>query len=208
MPIATSLRQGELLGLNWSDLDWNNRRLRIHRQIQRQQGGLKYTKPKSAAGRRVIVLGATTIEKLRKQQELQDIERKMAGVNRKEGDLIFPTPIGTPMDGCNLYHDFKKILKMAGLPNIRFHDLRHTAATFMLQQGVQSKVVQELLGHSDISLTLNTYSHVLPIMQDEAADKMDELFTPIDVSNEIRKLGDQSSRYVISAEKTDKGSSG
>lgn len=195
LAIATGLRQGELLGLKWSDLDWNNRMLRVQRQVQRQPGGLKFTEPKSAAGRRVIVLGVATLEIMRKQQELQDLERKVAGDAWKENDLIFPSPIGTPMDGSNLYHRFKELLKVAGLPDIRFHDLRHTAATLMLQQGVNPKIVQERLGHSDISLTLNTYSHVLPAMQEEAAEKLDNLLTPIDVSEEIKHIGERTVGY-------------
>jgi integrase len=87
------------------------------------------------------------------------------------------------------------------LPNIRFHDLRHTAATLMLQQGVHPKVVQERLGHSDISMTLNTYSHVLPVMQDEAAEKLDDLLTPINVSDEIKKLGEGQSSDIPLTEK-------
>jgi integrase len=83
------------------------------------------------------------------------------------------------------------MLKKAELPDVRFHDLRHTAATLMLQQGIHPKVVQERLGHSDISMTLNTYSHVMPGMQDEAAGKLDELLTPINVSNDLKKLGER-----------------
>jgi integrase len=81
-------------------------------------------------------------------------------------------------------------------PDIRFHDLRHTAATLMLQQGIHPKVVQERLGHSDISMTLNTYSHVLPSMQEEAADKMDELLKPIEVSEELKKLAEPQQKYT------------
>ena len=92
-----------------------------------------------------------------------------------------------------MYKDFKDTLKKAGLPDIRFHDLRHTAATLMLQQGTHPKIVQERLGHSDISLTLNTYSHVLPSMQEEAAEKMDEILVPIDVSESLKKVEEQSS---------------
>jgi len=91
----------------------------------------------------------------------------------------------------NLYHSFKRLLKEAGLPDMRFHDLRHTAATLMLQQGVNPKVVQERLGHSDIVLTLGTYSHVLPVLQDEAAQKMDELLTPIDISEELKNIQEE-----------------
>ncbi len=187
LAVTTGLRQGELLGLKWSDVDWTNRRLRIQRQVQRLSGGLEFSEPKTAAGRRVIALGVSTIEKLRMHQLLQSEERKAAIEYWKENDMIFPSSKGTPMDPSNLYHNFKRLLIEAGLPDIRFHDLRHTAATLMLQQGIHPKVVQERLGHSDISMTLNTYSHVLPVMQDEAAEKLDELLTPINVSNELRR---------------------
>lgn len=188
LAVTTGLRQGELLGLKWSDVDWANRRFRIQRQLQRLRAGLVFSEPKSAAGRRVIALGVVTIEKLRKHQRLQAKEIQFAGKFWKENDMIFPSSKGTPMDPSNLYHNFKRLLKEAGLPDVRFHDLRHTAATLMLQQGTHPKVVQERLGHSDISMTLNTYSHVLPVMQDEAAEKLDILLTPINVSDDLKKL--------------------
>ena len=99
------------------------------------------------------------------------------------------------MDPDNMCHEFKRLLVKAGLPDIRFHDLRHTAASLMLQQGVHPKVVQERLGHSNISLTLNTYSHVLPVLQDEVAHKMDELLTPIDVSEQLKKVQELQAIY-------------
>ena len=204
LAVTTGLREGELLGLKWSDVDWINRRLRIQRQLQRLHRGLQFNEPKSAAGRRVIALGETTIEKLRKHQDFQAGERKAAGESWIENDMIFPSSTGTPMDPSNLYHSFKRLLKEAGLPDMRFHDLRHTAATLMLQQGVNPKVVQERLGHSDIVLTLGTYSHVLPVMQDEAAEKMDELLTPINVSNELKKLGEGKSSYNPTNQNLDK----
>ncbi len=101
------------------------------------------------------------------------------------------------MYSANMFKIFKSVLKLAGLPNIRFHDLRHTAATLMLQQGVHPKIVQARLGHSDITLTLNTYSHVLPSMQEEAADKLDELLTPINVSQEIKKVEEHQAKYEL-----------
>ena len=195
--VTTGLRLGELMGLKWSDLDWTNRRIRIQRQLQRLQGGLAFSEPKTAAGRRVIVLGSATIEKLRKHLELQSVERQFAGSSWKENDMMFPSTIGTPMDPSNLYHIFKDLLKLANLPDIRFHDLRHTAATLMLQQNVHPKIVQSRLGHSDISMTLNTYSHVLPSMQDEAAEKLDELLTPINISSEIKKLSERTPSFPL-----------
>ena len=97
---------------------------------------------------------------------------QIAGLWADHG-LVFPSAIGTPMSGGNLNRSFKTLLKRAGLPAVRFHDLRHTCATLLLRQGVNPKFVQELLGHADISLTLNTYSHILPDMGDAAAGAMD-----------------------------------
>jgi integrase len=94
-----------------------------------------------------------------------------------------------------MYKEFKALLRETELPNIRFHDLRHTAATLMLQQGIHPKIVQERLGHADISMTLNTYSHVLPSMQEEAALKMDELLNPIEVTDTIKAIRDQVAGY-------------
>ena len=105
------------------------------------------------------------------------------GERWQENDLMFPSSIGTPMDPHNLIHRFKQLLEEAGLPNIRFHDLRHTAATLMLKQGVSIKVVQERLGHSDAAMTLNVYSHTIPGMQEEAARKMDEITAVIEIAD-------------------------
>lgn len=191
LAVATGLRQAELFGLKWSDLDWDSMRLQIQRQIQRVRGhGLVFTEPKTANGRRVVVLGKSTKAVLQDHFKRQQIERQFAGNRWVETDLIFTSTIGTPIDHRNLFREFKELLKEAGLPDIRFHDLRHTAATLMLQQNIHPKVVQERLGHSDISLTLNTYSHVLPGMQEEAAEKMDTLLTPIDISRELIKVSD------------------
>lgn len=182
LALVTGLRQGEILGLRWSDLDWSSGQLQIQRQLQRISGqGKVFTEPKSKAGRRLVVLGQTTLAKLRFHNDLQHQEQLIAGDRWRENDLIFPSTIGTPHEPTTLLRHFKGDLIKAELPEIRFHDLRHTAATLMLQQGVHPKVVQERLGHSTISLTLDTYSHVIPSMQEEAAEKMDELLTPVAV---------------------------
>jgi len=145
--VSTGLRKGEILGLKWSDLDWNNGRLQIQRQVQRRKGeGLVLCEPKSASGRRVIISGEKTLDRLREHREEQYRERIMAGDKWQDNDLIFPTPIGKPLDQSKVSKVYKKCLKKADLPDLRFHDLRHTAASLMLQQGIHPKVVQERLG--------------------------------------------------------------
>lgn len=182
LALSTGLRQGELLGLKWSDLDWSNGHLRIQRQMQRVTGeGLLLLEPKTAGSRRVVTLGPAILEKLRAHRQNQDLHRAFTGDKWQEQDMIFTSSIGSPVDQRNLHRDFKLILDKAGLPNIRFHDLRHTAATLMLQEGIHPKIVQERLGHSQISITLDTYSHVLPAMQETAAAKMDEVLNLIEV---------------------------
>lgn len=195
--VTTGLRKGEILGLKWHDLDWNTGRIQIQRQVQRRKGeGLVFCEPKSASGRRVITLGQATLERLREHKKKQYQEKILTGEKWQDNDLIFPSPIGTPLDQSNVTKVYKECLSAADLPNIRFHDLRHTAATLMLQQGINPKIVQERLGHADISLTLNTYSHVLPSMQDEVAEKMDELLTLTDVSDELKKIKEPKREYI------------
>src|SRR5690348_1274549 len=104
-------------------------------------------------------------------------ERMKAGAGWEDSGLVFMTPIGTAIDARNVTREFHALLKDAELPPVRFHDLRHTAATLLLAQGVDPRTIMETLGHSQISLTLNTYSHVLPALQNEAADKLDEILT-------------------------------
>ena len=151
----------------------------------------------SAAGKRLVILSSQTIGALQTHFNLQIDETIAAGKRWQKNDLIFPSVFGTPLDHSNLSKDFKESLMRAGLPEIRFHDLRHTAATLLLMQGVNPKIVQERLGHSDISLTLNTYSHVMPSMQEEAAEKLDELLVPIDVSSQVKKVSETPRVYIL-----------
>lgn len=178
LAISTGLRQGELLGLQWNDLDFETGKLQVRRQLQRVRGeGVRLVEPKTAAGRRSITLGPTDLAKLKNHRKRQLEDRLLAGGRWKEQGLIFPSTIGTPLESSIAVRNFKALLKKSDLPDIRFHDLRHTAATLMLQEGVHPKVVQERLGHSTISMTLDTYSHVLPNMQDDAVARMEKLLS-------------------------------
>jgi len=177
LAITTGLRRGELLGLRWDDLDFVTGKLQVQRQLQRVRGeGLLFVEPKTRAGRRSISLARVDLVVLQAHRRRQLEERLFAGPRWEEHNLLFPSTLGTPHDPDNLSHEFKAILKASVLPAIRFHDLRHTAATIMLQQGTHPKIVQERLGHASINLTLDTYSHVLPNMQDVAAQTIDAVF--------------------------------
>jgi integrase len=176
MAVTTGMRMGELLGLRWSDLDWETGRLHVQRQLQHVVGeGLVLVEPKTRTGRRPIALGPSMLAKLLVHRERQQQERLFSGEDWQEHGLIFPSLVGTPKGPSELRREFKRLAKQAGLPEIRFHDLRHTAATLMLQQGVHPKVVQERLGHSSINITLDIYSHVFPNLQEDAAGRLEDL---------------------------------
>lgn len=182
LAVTTGLRQGELLGLRWNDLDWEKRSLQVGRQLKRKfRKGDYFEYPKTKAGRRTIILGSKTIEKLQEHWKCQNQERVLAGERWQENDLIFPTPIGTPMDHSNLYRAFKDFIRQAGLPEIRFHDIRHTAASLMLNHGTPVIVVSRRLGHSKASITLDIYGHLIPEMQNDVAEMMDELISPAEI---------------------------
>jgi integrase len=182
LAITAGLRESELLGLKWIDLDWIKRTLKIERQLDRPHGeGFQFSPPKTAFGKRSIKLGNKSIEILRKHFQNQQGERVAAGDVWKEYDLIFPTSVGTPIHQSQLIRSFKLLLKHAGLPPIRFHDLRHTSASLMLNHDIPVIIVSRRLGHARASITSDVYGHLLPNMQDEAAEMIDDLVTPTEV---------------------------
>jgi integrase len=172
--LASGLRLGEALGLAWKDVDLEKGTLRVRQALQRVNGEVKFVEPKSERSRRVVNLPAFAIEALKQHIQLQRKEKVLAGTRWVDSGLVFTSMIGTPMDERNVRREFRNLLKAAELPEIRIHDLRHTTATLLLTQGVHPRVVMETLGHSQISLTLDTYTHVLPSLQAEAAKRMDE----------------------------------
>jgi integrase len=174
LAITTGMRQGELLGLRWKDVDLDEQVLRVRATMQRTKEGLTFCEPKTAGSRRQIALTSQAITALRRHRANQAEERLRMGPSWEDKDLVFCTANGRPIEATNLLRrSFKPLLKKAGLPNLRFHDLRHTAATICLKKKVPAKVVSEMLGHSRIAITLDTYSHVLPDMQREATAAME-----------------------------------
>lgn len=182
LAVKTGMRQGELLGLKWSDLQWGSGRLFVRRQVQDVRGqGRIFQEPKTRAGRRTIQLGENTLQVLRVHYECQVLHKNDAGDLWKENDLIFPSKVGTPMDPSNLRLDYNKVIVRAGVPKIRFHDLRHTAASLMLNNKVPVIVVSKILGHSKPSITLDIYGHLYNEMQGDAARLMDSMLSPVKV---------------------------
>lgn len=138
---------------------------------------LNITEPKSTRSRRTIRMPGVVIAAVKAHRKRQLTERMAAGGGWQDTGLVFGTHFGSPLDSRNMTRTFKSLLQAAELPNVRFHDLRHTAATLLLAQGVDPRTIMETLGHSQISLTLNTYSHVLPALQAEGAAKLDAILT-------------------------------
>ncbi len=171
--LALGLRQGEALGLSWEDVDFTSRRLHVRHGLQRVGGALRLVEPKTRQSRRTIALPSIVIEALLHHRAVQSKERLFAGKRWHETGLVFTSTIGTPIEAGNLRRRFWKLLDKAELPRMRFHDLRHSCASLLLAQGVPARVVMETLGHSNISITMDTYTHVLPELQRQAADAMD-----------------------------------
>jgi integrase len=179
--LATGVRQGELLGLKWEDFDADKKTVRITRQAKPLPGGgFEFVVPKTKNGFRTIKLGDEMVELLNQHFVLQLDERATARKWENLG-LIFPSVVGTPLNPPNVVREFRSLLKRAGLPKIRFHDLRHTAASLMLNNGVDVLVVSRRLGHSKASITLDVYGHLIPSGQEKVAHLIENLISPISV---------------------------
>jgi len=172
--LATGLRQGELLGLRWEDVDLEARKtLRVSHSLARVKGKLELLEPKTERSRRMVVLPEVVVTALRAHRTRQRMERLVAGSRWVDTGHVFATTVGTALDAATVTRSFQRALDRAGLPRNRFHDLRHAAATFLLAQGFTLEDVKNLLGHSSIVLTSNTYGHVLEQRQRQVARGMD-----------------------------------
>ena len=170
--IGVGLRRGEALGLRWIDVDLDGGTLRVEQSVQRVDGKLRFAPPKTARSRRTIPLPSVCVAALRVHRAVQNAERLGAGLAWHDFGLVFTTSIGTPIEPRNLNRSFDALCARAGIRRVRVHDLRHTCASLLLAQGVAPRVVMEILGHSQLAVTMNIYSHVLPAVEREAADRM------------------------------------
>ncbi|MFL3867776.1 tyrosine-type recombinase/integrase [Streptomyces bacillaris] len=173
LALRSGLRKGELLGLHWEDLDFDSGTASIRRSLQRtQSGGLTHLPTKTRASERRIALPTECIHSLKEHKQQQDKESETAGSAWRDSGLVFTTPTGGPLDPANLTRRFRSFLDRADLRRIRFHDLRHSTATLLLEQGVDLVVIKELLGHAHIGVTAGVYAHVRLRLQRQAIDTL------------------------------------
>ena len=176
LAVTTGMRLGELLALRWQDVDIEEGSIRVRGTLSRTSEGLVITEPKTHGSRRQVSLGEIAVEALRLHRVNQTAERLLGGSDWRDNGLVFANKVGRPIEDTHVRRrSFEPLLAKARLPRIRFHDLRHTAATLLLAQGIHPKIVSERLGHSRVGITLDLYSHVTPTMQREAAVAMDAL---------------------------------
>lgn len=170
--LALGLRQGEALGLRWDDINFSVGTLRVSHQLQRIDAKLTLVPPKTERSRRTLVMPTMIVERLREHEKRQIAEKLWAGSKWQENGLVFANRAGGPTQARHVIREFHNALAHAGLRRVRFHDLRHSCATLLLVQGVSPRVVMDVLGHSEIALTMNAYSHIVPELQREAAQRM------------------------------------
>jgi integrase len=209
--LALGLREGETLGLRWQDVDLDAAELQVSYALQRikrpgaANGKLELIEPKTDRSRRKIALPQVAVSALHAHRARQAVEREQCGENWQETGMVFTTTVGTMLDPRNMLRTFYAIMstpdptdpepdpkkKRKLLPSLRFHDLRHSAATLLLAQGVHARYIMELLGHSSITLTMNTYGHVLEEMQRETARQADAVFNPPAVKLAVKPVAER-----------------
>jgi integrase len=183
LTLLTGLRRGEVLGLKWQDIDLVDGVLQVRRILSRvptKTPGRTHVyveaEPKTKQSRRSIAIAPFAIAALTAHRAKQLEAKTKAGRAWQEHDYVFCTALGTHLSPTQVVKEFKKVLNQAGLPDIRFHDLRHSSASLLLSLGVHPKIVQEILGHTQISMTMDVYSHVLPVMHREAINRLSTAF--------------------------------
>lgn len=181
--LATGLRRGELLGLKWEDVDLKNGVIKVRRSLTRVKTAegkteLVFQEPKTESSRRMVPLPSPVVSALKAHRRKQAEEKLLLGQDYQDNGFVFCHEDGRPLDPAWVTRNFHRLLKKAGVNDTNFHALRHTYATRLLELNEHPKVVQELLGHSSIEMTLDTYSHVMPEIKQAAVQKLDALFAP------------------------------
>jgi len=173
LAMSTGLRRSEIFGLRWCDVDFEASQLAVRQTLQEVRKRLYFREPKSSKSRRTVALSAFVLEALKRHRAGQAAERLSLGAGYRDLDLVLAQWDGSPWKPESISTLFRAVVRRAGLGHVRFHDLRHSHATQLLRLGVPAKVVSERLGHATIGITLDTYTHVLPGMQEDAAKKVD-----------------------------------
>lgn len=173
--LLTGLRQGEALGLRWDDIDFTASELIVRRSLQRiARVGMQEVEPKTQRSRRSVALPSLASEALVRERDRQRFAARMAGSRWVDSGYVFTSTVGTPLSGPRVTARFQERLAATGLPRLRFHDLRHGTASLMLAMGEHPRTIMETLGHSTIRVTMDTYAHVLPSVQRDAANRLDD----------------------------------
>ena len=171
--VTTGMRRGELLALRWRNVDLKNGQITINQALEQTKDGVRFKTPKTDRSRRGVALPSFVVDILKAHKKEQAETRLKLGSAYQNNDLVFPRPDGTVWPPDSFSTAFAAFVRRSKLPQVRLHDLRHSHATQLLLQGVHPKIVSERLGHSKVGITLDTYSHVLPGMQEDAAEKID-----------------------------------
>ena len=175
LALTTGLRRGELLGLQWRDVDWARRRISVVRTLEETKQGLALKAPKTSRSARMVPVPEVALDALRRQQVRLKADRLRAGSAYQDGDLVLADSVGLPLAPDAVSKAFIALATRAGLKDVSLHSLRHTHVTELLRSGVNPKVVSERVGHSSVAFTLQRYGHALPDMQQDAADHMQRL---------------------------------
>ncbi len=187
MAISTGLRRAELLGLRWRDIDLDMLSISVNQVLYKHRGVCQFKEPKTSHSRRRVAMTPKLALFLREYKADTESMNWQLGKPLTLDSLVFASPEGKPLDPSVLSHEFHKIVKRAGLENVRFHDLRHTFASLMLLRGAKPKVISEALGHASVAFTMDTYSHIIEGMQEDAMALLDEVL-PAGVSRKITPI--------------------
>jgi integrase len=171
--LLLGLRRGEVLALSWSDIDTDHNTIRIRQSLQRLDGSLRLVETKTRASTATLAAPPSLMAILARHRAQQQAERLALGAAWPGLDLVFTSTTGTALEPRNVTREWDRLRDRADLPDLRLHDLRHSCATILTALGVHPRVVMEMLRHSQISMTMDTYAHVAPLLQREAADTLE-----------------------------------